>query len=791
MILSRKFVSDYINLDKDLSILQIGEDMTSVGNEYDSAEPLIPCTNLIIGEVIECTNHPDSDHLHVCKVNIGKEVLNIVCGAPNVRKGIKVIVALPGAKLPGGEIKKGNIRGVESNGMICAISELGLDHKFLEEKDIKGIHELESHAPIGEDPIKYMELDDEVVDFELTANRGDELSMLGLAYELGAIYNKKVKVPEISYKENNTSVKDEFNIKIDTPRCSLFLAKKVKNVTISESPRFIKNRLMACGIRPINNVVDISNYVMLETGQPLHFYDAVSLGDTLIVRDAKDNEKLTTLDNIERTLTSDDIVIADKEKAVGLAGVMGGLSTEVENTTKDILVESAIFDATSIRKTSKKVLRSEASIRFEKGLDPKRTYMAIERAVELLQKYADGDVCKDTVVYDKTEKCDKVINITVDNINQVLGSSISKEDIISVFERLGFTVKDNKDNLEVTIPTRRLDINIKEDLIEEVGRIYGINNIEGKLPLLGIRRGSSDMTTRAIRSKLVDLGLNETLTQIFIHPDEAHMYTNEEFDTVMLLDPLSVDKSAIRSSMLQSLMKVYNYNKSHNIYDVSIFEMGKCFYKVDGEYKESYKLGILSSGNYFLELGNKKKIDFYILKGIVEELLDYLGFSNRYSFIKDENIPKEFHPGVSASININGKNIGVIGKLHPKVSKTDIYAVEINLDEVFALKTGKIKYKEFSRFPSIIKDIAFVVDENITSKAVMDTIKKSSNKTLSDIELFDVYRGENVTDGKKSMAYKLTFMDPSKTLTEEEVMLEFNKIIDKVNNTYHSSIRNK
>ena len=384
MILSRKFVKDYIDLDDNLSINEIAEAMTSVGNEYDEARPLINCTNLITGEVIECENHPDSDHLHVCKVNVGNEVLNIVCGAPNVRMGLKVIVALPGAKLPGGEIKKGVIRGVESNGMLCSKAELGLDNKFLEEKDKAGIHELPLDTKVGIDPIKVMQLDDEIIDFELTSNRGDLLSILGLAYELGAIYNKKVKDIDLNYNENEENIKDMFNISIKTPACSLFLAKKAINVTIKESPDFIKNRLIASGIRPINNVVDISNYVMLETGQPLHFYDADRLGDTLIVRNALDNETLTTLDNIERTLSKEDIVIANKSGAIGLAGVMGGLSTEVENDTKNIIIESAIFDGVKVRRTSKKIVRSEASTRFEKGLDPKRTYMAIKRSCALL-----------------------------------------------------------------------------------------------------------------------------------------------------------------------------------------------------------------------------------------------------------------------------------------------------------------------------------------------------------------------------------------------------------------------
>ena len=393
MKLSRKFVSEYVDIPVDTKTL--AEDMTGIGNEYDSCGKLIPATKLVIGEVLECVDHPDSDHLHICRVNVGTEVLQIVCGAPNVRTGMKVIVALDGAILPGGTIKKGMIRGQESNGMLCAMSELGLEHKFLSEKDFSGIHELPNDAPVGEEAISYLNLDDEVIDFELTSNRGDLLSILGMAYEIGALYNQKVKDIDLSFKENSEDIHDTFEIDIQTENCSLFLAKKVKNVTIKESPEFIKNRLIASGIRPINNVVDISNYVMLETGQPLHYYDANRLGDLLVVRMASDEEKLTTLDSEERTLSSSDIVIATDREAVGLAGVMGGLTTEIEEDTKDIIIESAIFDSTLIRKTSKKILRSEASTRFEKGLDPKRTYMAIMRSCHLLEKYADAEIVGD------------------------------------------------------------------------------------------------------------------------------------------------------------------------------------------------------------------------------------------------------------------------------------------------------------------------------------------------------------------------------------------------------------
>lgn len=789
MLLSRNFVSEYIDLPEDLTIEKIAEDMTSIGNEYDSQGKLINCTNLVVGEVLECEMHPDSDHLHVCKVDVGTEVLDIVCGAPNVRVGLKTIVALPGAKLPGGEIKKGKIRGVESNGMLCSKAELGLDNKFLEEKDKTGIHELPLDSKIGEDAIKALNLDDEVIDFELTSNRGDLLSILGMAYELGAIYKKKVKDIDLSYNELNQSVKDEFNIEIKTDNCKLFLASKVKDVVIKESPEFIKERLIASGIRPINNVVDISNYVMLETGQPLHFYDANALGDTLIVRMANNNETLTTLDGIERTLNENDIVIANKKEAVGLAGVMGGLTTEVEETTKDIIIESAIFDSASVRKTSKKVLRSEASNRFEKGLDPNRTYMAIKRCMNLLEKYADGKALKDIVTYDELNKENKKISITAKNINDVLGTNIDADTIVDVLESLGFTVENNSGQLLVEVPTRRIDISIKEDLIEEVGRIYGINNIEGKLPNLGIRKGTYDKTTRSIRNKLVNSGLNEVLTQIFIPEEQGHLYTNDEFETVRLLDPLSVDKACIRYSIIPTLMRVYNYNKTHNMKDICIFEMGKGFYKKETEYGEDYKLGIVMSGNYYYELGDNKKVDFYVIKGIVEELLDYLGYANRYTLEVDNNIPKELHPWQSASINVNGNNIGIIGKLHPNVEKEDVYVAEINLDKLLNNKTGKIKYKEFGRFPSISKDVAFIVKKDVTSKEVEQIIKKAGGRLLSNVNVFDVYTGEKVNADEKSIAYSLTFSDDSKTLTEEEVMENFNNIIKKVTETIPATLR--
>lgn len=785
MKLSRKFVSDYVDIDTDIHTL--AENMTSIGNEYDSCSLLIPASKLVIGEVLECVDHPDSDHLHVCKVNVGNEVLQIVCGAPNVREGLKVIVALDGAVLPGGTIKKGVIRGQESNGMLCSIAELGLEHKFLTEKDVAGIHELPMDAKVGEDPIQYMELDDEVIDFELTSNRGDLLSILGMAYEIGALYDKKVKDIDLSFQENNDDIHNHFKLDIQTENCPLFLVKQVKNVVIKESPTFIKNRLIASGIRPINNVVDISNYVMLETGQPLHYYDSDRLGDTLIVRMAHDDEELVTLDNQKRILNSNDIVIATNKEAVGLAGVMGGLTTEIENDTKNIIIESAIFNSTSIRKTSKKVLRSEASNRFEKGLDPKRTYMAMLRSCHLLEKYADAEIVGGMVEYNQLDMSDKKISITVDKINSVLGITISKEEIIDIFKRLAFETSEENDVITVTVPTRRIDISIPEDLIEEVGRIYGIDKIEGKTMTLPVVPGTVNKNLRIVRNKMANLGLNETLSYALIPETEVYKYTNDSYEAVKVLDPMSEDRNTLRYSLIPSLMNIYKYNKARGEKDICIYEVGKGFYQKDGEYHEENKLAVLMTGIYSVGL-NKTVVDFYLIKGIMEELLEYLGYKNRYS-LKVEDIPNELHPGQSASIILNNVKIGIIGKVHPSIAKEAIYVMEINLDLLFSFKVKAMNYKEISKYPSISKDVAFVVKKTKMAEEIISIIKKTGGRLLTNISIFDVYEGENVEEDQRSIAFNLTFSDPNRTLNDEEVMTIFNQIIHDVESKIGAKVR--
>ncbi len=783
MIFSKKFVSDYVDI-KDKDINEIAENMTRVGNEYDEASSLIKANKLVVGEVIECDMHPESDHLHITKINVGKEVLDIVCGAPNMRKGIKVIVALPGAILPGGTIKESTIRGAKSNGMCCSLAELGLDKKFLTEKDIEGIHEFPQDALVGEDAIKYLGLDDEIINFELTSNRSDLLSAIGLAYEVGAIYNLKVKEPTSEYKTVKDNFANSMTLKVETDNSSLFLLGKANNVTITESPDFIKNRLIACGIRPINNVVDISNYIMLETGQPLHYYDADKVGEYLGVRMAKDGEKLVTLDGQERTLTLSDIVICNKNEAIGLAGVMGGLDTEVTENTKNILIESAQFDGASIRKTSKRILRSEASNRFEKGIDVNRTYLAMERSKDLLEKYANATISEDTIEYKSKESEEKVIEITLEKINSVLGMNLTTDIVNDVFERLGFKCSLKGTLFEVKVPSRRLDITIKEDLIEEVGRIYGVDNAVASLPVVPSTPGHIDKYIRDIKIRLSSLGLNEVISYSLVSESSLNMFPINT-ETINILEPMVEEKSVLRKSLISSLMEIYEYNKARNNKNISIYEIGESFYKENGEYIQEDKLGLLMTGTYITGVNNNINVDFYYIKGIIENLLDYLGYSKRYDF-EIENSLENMHPYQTARIIVNGHNIGFLGRIHPSIYKDNVYVCEINLTELRSIGVGNMKYKEISKFPSIKKDLSFVFDKEVLSKDVIRDIKNSSSRILNSVRVYDEY----IVDNTRSLTFSLTFLDEKETLTEEAVMKEFNKVIDTITNKYNAKLKN-
>lgn len=790
-MISLEWVSDYIDIsDQDLKELAVKITQSGINVEKVITNHI---DNLVIGKVISCIDHPDSDHLHVCMVDVGKsEAIQIVCGAPNVREGLKVIVSLPGAVLPGNfEIKKGKIRGVESNGMICALYELGLEEKN-DETYSKGIEELNSDAKVGEDPIKYLGLDDTLYELDIHKHRNNDCYYhIGFAYEIGAILNRRVVLPQDSFKEVNDSINNHFNLDVETEKCPYYTARMVRNIKIKESPDFIKRRLIRAGMRPINNVVDISNYVMLEYGQPLHFFDKKKLGDKVLVRDAKEGEKVITLDGKERILSSADIVITDGEKPVCVAGVMGGENTEVDDNTTDILIEAAIFDPVSIRYTAAKLdLRSEASIRYGKGLNFEYTDKALKRACHLLEKYADAEILTDIVKYDKVDKTIKTVEFSPDDINKLLGIKIDEEDMKVELGRLDFAYEYKDRKFTVTIPRRRLDIDpYVNDIAEEIGRLYGYQNLVSTLPVVPIRRGDyiGDVKYRKqVSKRLRRLGLNEAKTYTLISPDMAKLFDYEHKEKVILPNPMSIDKSVVRTSIIPSLLNVYDYNKKRKVKDILLYEVAKTY---DKSYNEESKIAGLLSGNYISNGWNfAKKVDFYVVKGIVEDLLDYMGFKNRYSFTTGG--VDDLHPGISAKILLDKKEIGIIGRVHPKILKDEVYVFEISLQALMT-EIKPLKYKEAPKYPSMEKDMAFILDKSIEAGKVIDIIKKAGGRILSDVTVFDVYEGENIDNSKKSIAFKLNFMDINRTLNEEEVMQSFKKIIEKVESEFQAKLRDQ
>lgn len=795
MRVSKSFLNDYVKVD-DLDFHEVANKMVFAGNEYESIEKISDATNIVVGHVLECEMHPESKKLHICKVDLGNEVVQILCGAPNMKQGIKVPVAKIGAKLPGGfEIKKAKLAGMESNGMCCALEELGIESKYISEEEKNGIHILPDDAEVGSDAIHYLGYDDEIIDFELTADRGDLLSILGMAHEVGAIYNRPVTYPENNPSVIDENINDSMKIDVQTEKCPIYLGKIVKNVTIKESPEWMKTRLMASGIRPINNVVDISNYVMLEYGQPLHFFDKDRLGNHVIVRDAKESEQLVTLDGQSRTLKQTDIVIANEKEPVALAGVMGGLSTEVEMDTQNIFVEAAIFDPVSIRYTSKVILRSEASSRYEKGIDPNRTKEAINRACYLLEKYADGIVLDGILTHDKTNKEDKVIDITLDKINAVLGMTLKKEEVIDVCNRLGFKVTETDEKFRACIPTRRLDVNIKEDFIEEIGRIYGYEHVLGKLPVTAMKRGTyskKQLLIKDLRKRLEGLGLTQVITYSLVNQKDVNKYIDFEKEDIYLLDPLTEDRKYLRKSLIPSLLNVWEYNVSRNQKDICIFESGNIYYKEKDTYVEKPMIAGLLYGTTTTNLWQQQRVivDFYYVKGVIENIMKYLGLNNRYSF-STENLPKEYHPGRSASLTIDREVVGYFGQVHPKESKKEIYVFELDLEKIMSHKVRMLKFKEASKYPAIHKDLAFIVKKDITSKQIMDILKYIGGRMVTQIDVFDVYTGENVKEDEKSIAYSITFEDATRTLTDEEVMVVFNKMIENVETKLEAKVRDK
>ena len=788
-MISLEWVSDYIDIkDQDLKELAIKITRAGINVEKVISNNI---ENLVIGEVVSCITHPNSDHMHVCQVDVGKEKnVQIVCGASNIKAGIKVIVALDGTKLPGGVIKNTQLRGVDSDGMICALCEIGLEENT-KENYAKGIFVAPSNLKNGAPAIPALGLETTLYELDIHKHRNNDCYYhIGFAYEIAAILNRKVTLPDMTYKTSNDDINNYISIEVDTPKCSYYTGRMATNLTIKESPDFIKKRLLDAGMRPINNVVDISNYVMLEFGQPLHFFDKDTLGDKIVVRNAWEEEKLVTLDNNEQTLKTGDIVITDGKKSICLAGVMGGLNTEVTESTKNIFIEAAIFDNISIRNTANRLnLRSEASIRYGKGLSYEYTSYALDRACYLLEKYANATILRGTVVYDKLDKTPKVVTFKEDDISKLLGIDIKPKDIEHELDRLEFPYEFNNNTFTVTIPSRRLDIDPNvNDIAVEIVRLYGYENLACTLPKVEIKQGEykGDVKYRKIiASRLRTLGLTETRTYTLTSPSMASTFNYEGKTHLNLPNPMSIDKSVLRTSLIPSMLNVYNYNKTRKVNDMFLYEISKTY---DVNFEEESKIAILMKGNYILNEATKVnvKCDFYLIKGMVENLLDYLGFAGRYHFVKTK--VDSMHPKRSAKIYLDDTFLGVIGEVHPSLCKEEIYVCEISLNKLMQ-EIKPLKYVAASIYPEIVKDVAFVVDKNLPVEEIMTEIRKVGKEILTNISIFDVYTGSNVLESEKSVAFKLTFQSNNRTLQEDEVMAIFNEIMTSVKTKFNCKVR--
>lgn len=790
MKVSKNWLSDYIDLSS-YSDEELFKEINAHVCEIESYKKLVDATNLTIAKVLDCQMHPNSDHLHICQVEIRpNEVSQIVCGAPNVTTGVKVICALPGAVLPGNfKIKPSKIRGVESNGMLCSLQELGIEEKYVPEEFKNGIYLFNDDAPVGDDPLKYLGFDDTIIDLELTSNRSDLLSIEGVAYDMGATLNKKI-TPHLPLL-HTVSTPNPINVKVETDKCYKYNARYVSNVTIKESPQWMKARLISSGIRPINNVVDITNYVLIEMGQPLHAFDADSLGNTIVVRQAHDGEKLKTLDTIERELNSDDIVITNGKDAICVAGVMGGLSTEVESTTKNIVLEGAYFDPLSIRKTSTKLgLKSESSIRYERNIDYDRVERALDYAAELMEKYADATVYEEVKRDVRVTLEPKYVSITTKKINSVLGTELEDSYIDELFNRLAYEYKKNGEVYEIKLPSRRMDLEESpQDIIEDVARMYGYNNIPTTIAKTRDKGylTYSQKRTRLVRQILAFMGLNEVVSYSLIAKKDLGLWVKEIKEPVEVLMPLTEDRAVMRQSLLNGVVDAIQYNKARKIDNLALFEIGNVYSKDE----ENLHLAIALSGVYSHQewKGSKQISDFFLLKGILESLFSKLNFEVSY---KPYNEIVSFHPGRCAEIIHNGHRIGIIGEIHPKVQKElgveGCVALEISLEDLVTEQLT-LKYKSINKFPSIQRDLAIVCDKSINAYDIQRVIEKSSKKYLSNISLFDVYTGENVGKDEKSLAFKLTFEDSTKTLETQEVDNVVKNILDHLAKEYNARLR--
>lgn len=786
MLVSYNWLKQYTNVEDNANAL--AEKITRGGIEVEGVEYLAEeISNVVVGYVVSKEKHPDAEKLNVCQVNVGEEEnLQIVCGAPNVDAGQYVIVAKVGAKLPGIKIKKAKLRGVESQGMICSLAELGLSKSVVPKNYQEGIYVFETEQELGSDVVEVLGLNDYILDLSITPNRADALSMRGLTYELGALYNNKVDFKDVEKEENYEAT--SLQVAIESDSCRNYVGQVVRNVEVKSSPLWLQTRLMNSGIRPINNIVDITNYVLLEFGQPMHAFDKDLVGDKIVVRDAKEGEVLETLDGEERKLQTTDLVITDGTRAIALGGVMGGKNTEVSEETKNIILESAYFNPTSVRRTSAAHgLRSDSSARFEKGIDPNMQKAALARAVELILELCPNAVVESSVgVVNKEEE--KVVEITTSYINNYLGITLSTEEIVAILEGLSFTVEVTGENLVVKVPTRRPDISIKQDLVEEVIRIYGYDNLASTLPKFSkTTKGGltySQRMVRDLRAVYASLGFNDTINYSLVSEEEATGYTLEDHHKVRLLMPMTETHSTLRQSLVPGLLNTVQYNVARKQKDLKLLEIGRVFFGSGDDNiqpKETLYLSAALTGEERATkwLKESSSLDFFAAKGYLEVVFERLGLDEKVTYRK--STLEGMHPGRFAEVYLGEKRIGFIGEVHPQVADklglNTTYVFEINLDEVISESKVKPKYEEVTKYPEITRDIAMLVDVKDEYQNIYNVIESVNSKLITKVELFDLYVGAELLVGKKSLALTITYSDKQKTLTDEEVTAVHDKVL--------------
>ncbi|MGE7921717.1 phenylalanine--tRNA ligase subunit beta [Viridibacillus arvi] len=790
MLVSLKWLEQYVDL-QGLEPAVLAEKITRSGIEVDGVANLAEgMKKLMVGEVKEKVKHPEADKLNICQVDFGEEELSqIVCGAPNVAVGQKVIVARPGAHLPGGKIKKAKLRGEVSNGMICSLQELGIEGKLVPKAYSEGIFVLPAETPVGADPLEVLGLYDTVLELGLTPNRSDAMSMLGVAYEVGAILSEDVKLPELDYTESAEKASDYLKLRVDAPvENPMYVAKVVKNVKVAESPLWLQQRLMAAGVRPHNNVVDVTNYILMEYGQPLHAFDYDRLGTgEIVVRLANEGEKITTLDDKERTLNANNLVITNGKEPVAVAGVMGALNSEVHDGTTTVVIESAYFEGLSVRYTSKDLgLRSDASARFEKGLDPNRVIPAAERAAKLLAELAGGEVLAGSVMFDELDKTPSKVIVSPDFINARLGMKISLDDMESILKRLKFDVETANGMLYVDAPTRRQDIKIEEDIVEEIARIYGYDEIPTTLPVSETTPGGLtpyQAKRRIVRAYLEGAGLHQAITYSLTSDALSQKFALETAPVTKLLMPMSEERSTLRQSLIPHLVEAASYNVARQADVVALYEVDSVFLGLTEEnlpHEEEHVAAVIT-GKWLDHAwqGEHKQVDFFVLKGIVEGLFDRLGLTDAVTF--ERATVDGLHPGRTANVLLNGSRIGLIAQLHPTEQKAnglkETYVMEMNLAAILEASTEALVYVPVPRFPSMSRDIALVVDRSVAAADLETIIRQAGGTLLKDVRVFDLYEGDKMEEGKKSVAFSLQYFEPERTLTDEEVVAAHDEVL--------------